>query len=151
MYALLQTEWSFPRTYYPIGQLSYQSCHRSKIPLSDFFFTPNLITFKKKSLTVSRHSMSKSTGYPTCSRTHRLGRWSYSSPPPLPFFGSFQIGLRFHCLRVGFKVTPKSIGPDSSSRTPYSVGSFRHIPCSEFVPSLSSRRLKLSLFVCFIA
>ena len=35
-------------------------------------------------------------------------------------------------LWVGFKVTSKEIG-SNSSRSPYSVGSFLYIPCSEFV------------------
>ena len=103
----------------------------------------------KKPHTASKNIMSKSTGYPTCSRTHRFESWPYSPPSLLPVFGSFQTGLRFHCLWVGFKVTPKTIGSDPSSRSLYSVGS---IPCSEFVlyveahePSLSSRRLILSL------
>ena len=68
----------------------------------------------------------------------------------LPVFGSFQSGLRFHCLWVGFKVTPKTIGSDPPSRSSYSVGRFPYIPVQSLYveahePSLSYRRLKLSL------
>ena len=51
----------------------------------------------------------------------------------IPSLVRYKLGLRFHYLRVGFKVTPKAVGSDSSLRSPYSVGSCPYIPCSEFV------------------
>ena len=70
------------------------------------------------------------------------------SPASTVFFtGSFQIGLRFQCLRVSFKVTSKAI-PQQGLRI--ALGAFRASPVQSLYveahePSLSSRRLKLSL------
>ena len=97
--------------------------------------------------------MSESTGYPTCSRTHTLGRWTYIPPPPLPFLGSFQIGLRFHCLRVGFKVTPtglKQLDPIHHQGLRITLGAFHTPPVHSLYvethePALSFRRLKVSM------
>ena len=68
---------------------------------------------------------------------------------PLPLFRSLQIGLRSHCLRVGFKVTPKATGSDPSIWPLYSVGGFPYIPSSEFVRGGSRTILVLPSFETF--
>ena len=75
---------------------------------------------------------------------------SYRPATPLPCVGPLQIGLRIHCVRIGPSVGSEATGSDPPSGLTYRAGGFSHFSCPSLYveahePSLTSRRLKLSL------